>query len=78
MSTLVRVAVSVFAVITNTLVAASGQEDPQAEDRFSIVLLPDTQFYSESHAETYVAQTLWIRQKQADVDTSDFRSNRFS
>ncbi len=28
---------------------------------FTVVLLPDTQFYSESHPQTYVAQTQWIK-----------------
>ena len=29
---------------------------------FTVVLLPDTQLYAESHPETYVAQTEWIKQ----------------
>ena len=33
------------------------------EDSFTVVLLPDTQFYSEKFPETYIAQTLWIRQQ---------------
>lgn len=37
--------------------AADDQED------FTVVLLPDTQFYSEKFPDTYIAQTLWIRQQ---------------
>ena len=35
----------------------------QAEGRtpFTVVVLPDTQFYSESYPETYKRQTLWIK-----------------
>jgi len=38
-------------------------------DAFSIVVLPDTQFYSEKFPETYVAQTRWIREhaKKHDI-----------
>ncbi|MBN2473005.1 MAG: metallophosphoesterase [Pirellulales bacterium] len=32
---------------------------------FSVVLLPDTQFYSETFADTYLAQTEWIRARAA-------------
>ena len=38
--------------------------DQQAADQsFSIVLLPDTQNYSEKYPDTYVSQALWIRQR---------------
>ncbi|MEE3373193.1 MAG: metallophosphoesterase [Planctomycetota bacterium] len=40
--------------------AADAQEQ---NDAFSVVLLPDTQNYSEKYPETYIAQTLWIRQR---------------
>ena len=30
---------------------------------FTLVLLPDTQFYSEKYPETFVAQTMWIRER---------------
>jgi len=32
---------------------------------FTVVLLPDTQLYAESHPETYVAQTEWIKRRAA-------------
>ena len=38
---------------------------------FSIVLLPDTQNYSEKYPDTYIAQALWIR-KQAKQDNIKF------
>ena len=33
------------------------------DEVFTVVLLPDTQFYSEKYPETYVAQTMWIRER---------------
>ncbi len=34
-----------------------------ASDEFTVVLLPDTQNYSEKYPETYVAQTEWIKSR---------------
>jgi hypothetical protein len=44
---------------------APGQDTPQADKTapFTVVLLPDTQFYSEKYPETFVAQTMWIRER---------------
>ena len=42
-----------------------------ASENFSIVLLPDTQNYSEKYPETYVAQAMWIRE-QATQDNIKF------
>jgi len=47
-------------LLTGVLVA---QEVATAQQSFSVVLLPDTQNYAEKYPETYVAQTLWIRQR---------------
>ena len=33
-----------------------------AEESFPVLLLPDTQNYSERYPDTYVAKALWIRQ----------------
>jgi hypothetical protein len=30
---------------------------------FTVVLLPDTQFYCEKYPETFVSQTMWIRER---------------
>lgn len=38
---------------------------------FTVVLLPDTQNYSEKYPATYVAQTMWIRQR-AEKDNMKF------
>ena len=45
--------------------AAIGQEtkNTAADEVFTVVLLPDTQFYSEKYPETFVAQTMWIRER---------------
>ncbi|NLT61387.1 MAG: hypothetical protein GXX88_12140, partial [Candidatus Hydrogenedentes bacterium] len=44
------------AVLMTACVAHAGSVSP-----FSVVLLPDTQNYSEKYPETYLAQTQWIR-----------------
>ena len=53
--------------------AASAQTAKPAEssEPFTVVLLPDTQFYSEKYPETYVAQTMWIRER-VKVDNIKF------
>lgn len=43
--------------------ASPAAEPPVAEKSFTVVLLPDTQYYSEKYPATYVAQTLWIRKR---------------
>src|SRR5262245_20194500 len=46
--------------------AHSAAQDAKAgpsNEIFTVVLLPDTQFYSEKYPETYVAQTMWIRER---------------
>lgn len=46
--------------------AAALDAQPDDDERWSFVLLPDTQCYSESHPEVFVAQTAWIaRQRHA-------------
>lgn len=49
--------------------AASSAAD--SNEVFTLVLLPDTQFYSEKYPETYVAQTMWIRER-AKADNIKF------
>jgi hypothetical protein len=47
-------------------ISARGDETaPQAatEEAFTVVLLPDTQLYSQKYPESYVAQAMWIRQR---------------
>ena len=46
--------------------SAPAQEASPDEAGFSVVLLPDTQNYSEKYPDTYVAQTLWIRQRMKE------------
>ena len=41
-------------------------EEVKAEDSFSVVLLPDTQNYAQKFPDTYVAQTLWIREHRKE------------
>ena len=50
-----------------TLAAAPASK----EESFTVVLLPDTQYYSQKYPDTYVAQTLWIR-KQLKQDNIKF------
>jgi hypothetical protein len=43
--------------------SASAAEPADPNEVFSVVLMPDTQFYSQKYPETYVAQTMWIRER---------------
>ncbi len=43
---------------------AIAAELSEQEKSFTVVLLPDTQNYSEKFPDTYVAQTLWIRERR--------------
>ena len=47
--------------LLNTIVLAA--EPVTTDQSFTVVLLPDTQYYSEKYPATYVAQTLWIRKR---------------
>src|SRR5690242_17365771 len=48
--------------LIGTLPAQEARPDDPNEV-FTVVLLPDTQFYSEKYPETFVAQTMWIRER---------------
>ena len=57
-------AIGLAAVLSACPDAWAGEKDsPAADEDFTVVLLPDTQFYSEKYPETYIAQTLWIRKR---------------
>jgi len=55
-----------LAVVFAIHAGAFAEEDATAEKSFTVVLLPDTQNYSEKYPDTYVAQTLWIRERRKD------------
>jgi hypothetical protein len=56
------VALSILLLLSSS--ALSQETKPAGKDEvFTVVLLPDTQFYSEKYPETYVAQTMWIRER---------------
>ncbi|MDX1944624.1 MAG: metallophosphoesterase [Pirellulaceae bacterium] len=45
-------------------VATAAEAKPaDPNEVFTVVLMPDTQFYSQKYPETYVAQTMWIRER---------------
>ncbi len=52
--------ISLFFVLSCCCFLGVAAEE-QEKKSFSIVLLPDTQFYSETYHETYKIQTQWIR-----------------
>ncbi|MEX1095026.1 MAG: metallophosphoesterase [Planctomycetales bacterium] len=52
-----------FSTAVSRATAADDADAKVAGERFSIVLLPDTQFYSLNHPETYRKQTEWIREQ---------------
>ena len=51
------------AIVFASRFATLAEDKQTAEQNFSVVLLPDTQNYSEKYPDTYVAQALWIRQQ---------------
>jgi hypothetical protein len=63
-SSLVYSGAIAFCLIATAQDAPKGEQNGNgAKKSFRVVLLPDTQFYSEKYPETYVAQTLWIRKR---------------
>ncbi|MDG1897694.1 MAG: metallophosphoesterase [Fuerstiella sp.] len=64
-------AVGLAAIFFTLQVRIPAEDTDSAEESFSVVLLPDTQNYSEKYADTYAAQTLWVRQ-QAKADNIKF------
>jgi 3',5'-cyclic AMP phosphodiesterase CpdA len=55
-----------LAVLLAIQAIAFAGEEPAAERSFSVILLPDTQRYSEKYPDIYVAQTQWLRQRVKD------------
>ncbi|MBT3294969.1 MAG: hypothetical protein HN919_21055 [Verrucomicrobia bacterium] len=53
-----------------TSCATVPRSTPRIDNPFTIVLLPDTQFYSQKFPETYVAQTRWIKETAAELNTT--------
>jgi len=67
-----RTAVIALAWLLTLRIASSQEVRPAGKDEvFTVVLLPDTQFYSEKYPETFVAQTMWIRER-AKIDNMKF------
>jgi hypothetical protein len=64
-------AVCLLAIVFAIHAVTFAEDTATAEEGFSVVLLPDTQNYSEKFPDTYVAQALWIRQ-QAKEDNIKF------
>ncbi len=59
------------ALLLSSHAAVLAQQNAGADESFTVVLLPDTQFYSESYPDTYVRQTQWIRDR-AEQDNIKF------
>ena len=64
MHTLTTVSLAAIAFVFAIPNSALAQDDALAETSFTVVLLPDTQFYSEKHPNTYISQTLWVRERR--------------
>lgn len=62
---------SVLFVLAIGLLSYTFAVAEQPAESFSVVLLPDTQFYSEKFPDTYVVQTEWIKQR-AEADNTKF------
>lgn len=63
--------VCLLAIVFANQAANYAEDTDTAAESFSVVLLPDTQNYSEKYPDTYVAQALWVRQ-QAKKDNIKF------
>ncbi len=63
--------VCLLAIVFANQAASYAEDTETAAESFSVVLLPDTQNYSEKYPGTYVAQATWIRQ-QAKEDNIKF------
>lgn len=48
---------------------AGPEPKEDAQKPFTVVLLPDTQFYSQKFPETYLAQTQWIKETAVEMNT---------
>ncbi len=48
-------------VISSLFLFPGLTESAEDDGSFSVIVLPDTQFYSETYHDTYTAQTRWIR-----------------
>jgi hypothetical protein len=58
-----------FSIVTLLLVVSfSGAAVAQSSDDFNIILLPDTQYYSESYPQIYLSQTQWIVDHLQDMN----------
>ena len=66
----IALASSIFLSLTPAICAQEAKQDDPNEV-FTVVLLPDTQFYSEKYPETFVSQTMWIRER-AKADNIKF------
>ena len=61
---LLRTAALACAFACCVVARIDGAEEAAPEpESFTVVLLPDTQFYSEKYPASYIAQTLWIRER---------------
>lgn len=59
-------AICMFAITFANYEGTFAQSNETTDESFSVVLLPDTQNYSEKYPSTYIAQALWIRQQAKD------------
>ena len=59
-----RIAALTYLVALSSTYLAFADQKPDREESFTVVLLPDTQFYSQKFPDNYIAQTLWIRQQR--------------
>ncbi|MEX0717876.1 MAG: metallophosphoesterase, partial [Planctomycetaceae bacterium] len=63
---LAAVGIALLAATAPRAIAEETAAEPSKSEPFSIVLLPDTQFYSLRHPETYRKQTEWIKEQAAE------------
>jgi len=57
-----------FVLVSFLPVSSGFSQDTENDTSFSVVVLPDTQFYSEKYNDTYMAQTEWIRDNAEELN----------
>ena len=67
--------VCLLAIVCANQAATCAEAPETAAESFSVVLLPDTQNYSEKYPGTYVAQAPWIRQQAKEDNMVNFTGN---
>ena len=62
-----RVAITIITLLVG-IVESSPTEKTKEGKPFSLIVLPDTQYYSRGHSELFMGQTKWIRNQKEELN----------